>query len=282
MRNLTRLILLLLLITLLAGCGGGEKYQAPPANAEVNVAVSILPQQYFVRKIGGEHVSVLVMAGPGINPLHYQPPKGQLEALKERDIYFLMGIPSEKTWLASIAEKAPDIILLDSSQEVDKSNGDPHVWLSPQRVAQQAQTIAQGLIAVDPDHEADYRANLQAFQAELDKLDADIRRVMEKNNTAGKTFIVSHPAWSYFAQDYGLTMLSIPENATDAQLQALADQAKAKGIDIIFYQRGFDEKSPEKLSQMLEGGRVMPMEPLNPSWEPNLRSVSMMLARSVK
>jgi zinc transport system substrate-binding protein len=273
---------LLLLITLLAGCGGGEKYQAPPANAEVNVAVSILPQQYFVRKIGGEHVSVLVMAGPGINPLHYQPPKGQLEALKERDIYFLMGIPSEKTWLASIAEKAPDIILLDSSQEVDKSNGDPHVWLSPQRVAQQAQTIAQGLIAVDPDHEADYRANLQAFLAELDKLDADIRRVMEKNNTAGKTFIVSHPAWSYFAQDYGLTMLSIPENATDAQLQALADQAKAKGIDIIFYQRGFDEKSPEKLSQMLEGGRVMPMEPLNPSWEPNLRSVSMMLARSVK
>jgi len=65
----------LILLIALAACGG-EKYQAPPADAEVNVAVSILPQRYFVKKIGGDHVSVLVMAGPGINPLAYQPPKG--------------------------------------------------------------------------------------------------------------------------------------------------------------------------------------------------------------
>ncbi len=271
---------LLLTLWLLAACGG-EKYEAPPADAEVNVAVSILPQQYFVKKVGGEHVSVLVMAGPGVNPLTYEPPKGQFEALAQRDIYFLMGIPPEDAWLAQAAKAAPDLIMADISQGVPKVNDDPHIWVSPRLVKIQAENIAQALMEIDPANEADYQANLAAFLDELDTLDEDIQRIMDANDVAGKTFIVAHPAWGYFASDYGLNMVSIPENATDAQLQDLASLAKEKGIGTIFYQRGFDEKSPEKLARIIDG-RTMPMEPLNPSWEPNLRSVTMMLAKSVK
>jgi len=51
----------------------------PPETSETTVAVSILPQQYFVRKVGGERVSVLVMAGPGLNPLTCEPPEGQFK-----------------------------------------------------------------------------------------------------------------------------------------------------------------------------------------------------------
>ncbi len=273
-------IFLLILLTSLAACGG-EKYEAPPADADVNVAVSILPQQYFVKKIGGDHVSVLVMAGPGVNPLTYEPPEGQFKALNDRDLYFLMGIPPENAWLTQIAELAPDINLVDISQGIPKVDDDPHIWLSPRRVKTQAQTIAQALIETDPAHEADYRANLDAFLAELDALDADIQRIMDANQVQGKTFIVTHPAWGYFASDYGLEMMSIPESATDAQLVQLADLAKEEGITTIFYQRGFDEKPAEKLASLIDG-RTVPLEPLNPSWEPNLRSVSMMLAKSAK
>ncbi len=276
------MILLPLMLVLLAACGGPKNdFQAPPADADVNVAVSILPQQYFVKKVGGVHVSVMVMAGPGVNPLTYAPSKDQLRALKARDIVFLMGIPPETTWLPEIQKAAPDIVLVDIGQGVPKINDDPHIWLSPRLVKTQAETIAQALIAADPAHEADYRANLEAFQAELDALDEDIRRVMEQNHVAGKTFIVNHPAWGYFAADYGLKMVSIPENATEAQLQELASLAQDKGIDAIFYQRGFDEESPQKLAAMIQG-RTVPLEPLNPSWEANLRSVALMLAKSAR
>ncbi len=267
-------------LMLLAACGG-DGYQAPPADADVNVVVSILPQQFFVKKVGGDHVSVLVMAGPGVNPLTYEPPKGQYKALKERDVYFLMGIPPETTWLAQITEKAPDLPLVDISQGIPKAQDDPHIWLSPRLVKIQAQTIAQTLMELDPEHQADYQANLDAFLQALDALDADIQRVMEENQAAGKMFIVSHPAWGYFAQDYGLEMVAIPEQATDAQLQDLAAQAREKGIDTIFYQRGFDEETPQKLASMIDG-HVTPLEPLNPNWEANLRSVALMLARSVR
>ena len=274
------LILLSIVPLLLAACGG-ETYEAPPADADVNVAVSILPQQYFVKKVGGDHVSVLIMAGPGVNPLTYEPPKGQFQALKDRDIYFLMGVPPETAWLTGVKEAAPDIQLVDISQGVPKINDDPHIWLSPRRVKTQAETIAQALIASDPAHEADYRANLDAFLAELDTLDADIQQVMDQNGAAGKMFIVTHPAWGYFAADYGLEMVSIPENATDAQLNDLASLAQSKGVETIFYQRGFDEETPAKLASMI-GGRVTPLEPLNPSWEANLRSVALMLAKSAR
>ena len=59
------------------------------------------------------------------------------------------------------------------------------------------------------------------------------------------------------------------------------EMAKEKGITTIFYQRGFDEEPAEKLARLIDG-RTVPLEPLNPSWEPNLRSVSMMLAKSAK
>ncbi|HHB91567.1 MAG TPA: cation ABC transporter substrate-binding protein [Anaerolineae bacterium] len=279
-KNWTSLFLLPFIMLLLAACGG-EAYQAPPADAAVNVAVSILPQQYFVQKIGGEHVSVLVMAGPGVNPLTYEPPKGQFDALKERDIYFLMGIPPEGTWLDGVQKAAPDIELVDISRGVPKIDADPHIWLSPQRVKTQAETIAQALMAADPAHKADYEANLAIFLAELDKLDEDIRQVIARNRVTGKTFIVSHPAWGYFAADYGLQMVAIPENATDAQLQELASLATSKGIDVIFYQRGFDEETPARLAEMI-AGRVVPLEPLNPNWEANLRSVALMLAKTAR
>jgi len=139
------LAVLFFVVILLVGCGG-EKYEAPPADADVNVAVSILPQQYFVKKVGGDHVSVLVMAGPGVNPLTYTPPKAQFKALNDRDLYFLMGIPPENAWLPQIAELAPDVKLLDISQGIPKTNDDPHIWLSPRLVKTKAQTIAQALI----------------------------------------------------------------------------------------------------------------------------------------
>jgi zinc transport system substrate-binding protein len=283
MRRHFLLISLLFLALLAAACGPKEydTFIAPPADSDVNVVVSILPQQYFVKKVGGDHVSVMVLAGPGVNPLTYTPPKAQLDALKARDIYFLMGIPPESAWLPEIQKAAPDLEIVDMGQGIPKIEGDPHIWLSPRLVKTQAETIARTLIAADPAHEADYEANLATFLSELDTLDEDIRRVLEENGAVGGAFIVSHPAWGYFARDYGLEMIAIPENATDAQLQELADLARGRGIDVIFYQRGFDEETPVKLADML-AARIVPLEPLNPSWEANLRSVSLILAKSAR
>lgn len=279
MRTYRVIIIALLLSLLLVGCGG-PKYEAPPADADVNVAVSILPQRYFVKKIGGDHVSVLVMAGPGVLPLTYEPPKGEFKAMKDRDAYFLIGIPPEDAWLPNITDANPDIKIVDTTLGIERPHNDPHIWLSPRLVKIQASTIADALIEMDPQHEADYRANLDAFLADLDALDADLQTTLQP--VAGKTFIVSHPAWGYFARDYGLKMEAMGDSPNCKSINELAQLAQKENIDIIFYQRGFDEEQPQFLASLIEGARVMPLSPLNPNWENNLRSVSLLLAESMR
>ena len=54
-------------------------FPALPSDAgKLSVFVSILPQKYFVERIGGEHVRVSVMVGPGQSPATYEPRPRQM------------------------------------------------------------------------------------------------------------------------------------------------------------------------------------------------------------
>ena len=79
-RSYVMVIALLLGVALVAGCA-----QRPTSEAtgKVRVTVSIVPQKYFVERIGGEHVDVNVMVLPGNSPATYEPRPEQLTALSE-------------------------------------------------------------------------------------------------------------------------------------------------------------------------------------------------------
>lgn len=86
---------------------------------------------------------------------------------------------------------------------------DPHIWLSPPLVKIQARTILAALQKVDPAHGSAYEANFNTFVAQIDQLDADLKKTF-----AGKTglqFMVFHPAWGYFAHAYGLKQVHLPQ-----------------------------------------------------------------------
>jgi len=76
---------------------------------------------------------------------------------------------------------------------------DPTFWLSPSLVKVQSQAIYEALVELDPDHEAAYKANLEAFIADIDALEADVRETL--SGLESKKFIVFHPSWGYFARD---------------------------------------------------------------------------------
>jgi len=280
--SLPRLTLFVGVLLVLAGCGGGEPqtapYDAPPADAAVNVAVSVLPQGYFVEQIGGDHVSVLVMVEPGHDPNSYEPKPGQVDALKERSAYFSASVPFEDAWLDEIVAANPSMKMVDGTQGIDLVDGDPHIWLSPTLVKIQAQTIYDALVELDPDHQADYQANLDAFLSEVAALDDYIAETMR--TVAGKKIIVTHPAWSYFADDYGLEMIPMALDGQEpdaARIDELAAFAKDEGIKAVFVQAEFDTEPGLDLALKIDG-RTIPLSPLNPAWENNLRSVALMFA----
>jgi len=261
---------LLLGAALLVGCSQGT---TPESTALLNVAVSILPQRCFVERVGGEYVSVSVMVLPGNSPATYEPKPEQLVALSEAAAYVGIGVPFEDVWLTKIASANSEMLMVDTTRGIEKAGNDPHIWLSPALVKTQAQTIYEALAQIDPTHQAEYEANLDSFIADIVALDADIRKTLE--GTQNNKFMVFHPAWGYFARDFGLEMIPIKvggQEPSAAELADLVTRAKEEGIKVIFCQPEFSTRDAETIANEI-GGQVLLISALSPDWLDNLRNV---------
>ena len=292
------LILVMVAGLLLAGCArsrSSEEEMAP----DLQVTVSIVPQAYFVERIGGEHVAVQVMVEPGQSPHTYEPKPEQLVALSQSNVYFSIGVSFEDAWLERIAAASPGMLLVDTAAGIERryieahdhgdddddheedyegENLDPHIWLSPRLVKIQARHMADALAELDPEHAQEYRDNLVAFEAEIDALDAEIRQQL-----AGLTsvkFLVFHPSWGYFADEYGLEQVAIEvggQEPSAAELAQLITMAREEGIRVVFAQPEFSTRSAEVIAEEIDG-RVLLINPLALDWAENLREVARTVA----
>jgi zinc transport system substrate-binding protein len=291
------LTVLWLTATVLSGC---RQAPAPPADT-LRATVSIVPQQYFVQRIGGERVDVNVMVLPGANPATYEPKPGQLTALAKADVYFSIGVPFENAWLAKIAEANKHMLMIDTiadigrlpmethhqheeEEETDEDRGhgegapDPHVWLSPELVKVQSQAVYEALAELDPAHSDVFKANLEAFVADIDILEADIEAALS-DLSSGK-FMVFHPAWGYFARDFGLEQIPVEvggQEPSARELALLIEEAKEESIQVVFAQPEFSAQDAETIAEEI-GGKVLLISPLAPDWLENMRNVAQTFA----
>jgi zinc transport system substrate-binding protein len=151
---------------------------------------------------------------------------------------------------------------------------DPHIWLSPPLVKIQARTILAALQEADPVNRSVYEANFKAFTAQIDQLDADLKKTFA--GKAGLQFMVFHPAWGYFAHAYGLKQVPIEiegKAPKPAQLKKLIQHARENGIKVVFVQPQFSTKSAELVAREIDG-QVLFANPLAEDWMANLRQVA--------
>ena len=247
----------------------------------VNVTVSIVPEKYFVERVGGEHVNVNIMVEPGNSPATYEPQTSQMTALSEADLYFSISVPFEKSWMEKIAAANTEMQVVDISANLEKlsmsssKSGtlDPHVWTSPENVKVMSETIYQTLSEIDPAHEAEYAANLATFQQDIDDLEDEIEANLE--GITSNKFIVFHPAWAYFARDFGLEQIAIEIEGSEPSAQELAsiiDEAKEENIQVVFGQPEFSTKTADYIAEEING-QVILISPLAENWLENLRGV---------
>ena len=289
--------MVIFLPVLLASCRGTvdaaqPMIEANPSQAEMTVTVSVLPQKYFLERIGGDLVRVNVMVEPGASPHSYEPKPEQMRALSESAAYFSIGVEFEEAWLERIAAANDSMLMVDTiagiermemaghEHEYDEADAiveaklDPHVWTSPELVKVMSQTIYQALVELDPEHEAEYRANLRLFLQDIDALQLEIKESL--SGLKGNKFIVFHPSWGYFAREFGLEQISIEVDGQEPSAQELAeliDQAKTDGIRVVFAQPEFNTKSAEVIANEI-GGTVLLISALEPDWLANMRTVS--------
>lgn len=277
----------------------------------VKVFVSILPQKYFVEKIGGDLVDVSVMVQPGASPATYEPKPRQMVALANTKSYLAIGVPFEAAWLEKIAAMNRNMVVVHTEAGINKLSmmvhlhneegghrhlereghydkegehqhkkqhhgvKDPHVWLSPPLVMQQARNIFEALVALDPVHLASYETNYKKFIMELVVLDLELNRVFHRSGEHTE-FMVFHPSWGYFARAYGLEQVPIEIEGKEpkpAELQDLIRYARERRIKVVFVQPQFSWQAARTIAQSI-GGQVVFVDPLALDWAKNLREVA--------
>jgi zinc transport system substrate-binding protein len=276
---------LLLLVSLLAPVVVGA--------SALKVFVSVAPQETFVKRLGGEWVSVQAMVQPGYSPATYDPAPRQIAALAQADLYIRIGVPFEAVWMDRIRAANPDMAVLDVREGLDRrpieahaggddhshaGPDDPHIWTSPPLVKAMSARIRDTLIRLAPEHRRSFEANYRAFAKELDELHQDLLGILAPHR--GGRFMVFHPAWGYFADTYGLTQVPIEEGGKapgPKALAALLEQARRQGIRVVFVQPQFARSAAEQVARALDG-RVEVVDPLSPDYAENLRRVARMIA----
>ena len=253
----------------------------------IPVFVSILPQKYFVERIGGEQVKVEVMVNPGESPATFNPNPKKMSLLSQAKLYFSIGVPFETIWIdriQSIHSNLQFVPLHDEAHDksgTDQGHGhpsrhshgssDPHIWTSPAKVKLMAKKIKATLVRAEPQKEKYFEANLRAFHNDLDALDRDIREILARSDN--HRFLVFHPAWSYFAEDYGLEQISIEDGGKEPgarTLQKIIEKGKKLGIKVIFVQKQFSLTIAGKIAKMI-GATVREMDPLAEDYLANMR-----------
>lgn len=256
----------------------------PQANDRLVIAVSIIPQETFVKEVAGDLIDIVTIIPPGKSPANYAPTPKELEALSQASIYFSTGVMTEQS---SILPKLKDINsnirIIDLADEVKKyyperefspGQRDPHIWLSPKRAAVMVEIIALELSDIDTKNNDIYKKNANAYIQKLNKLDKELESSFEK--LENKTFIIYHPSLGYFADDYGLNMVSIQSEGKDASpddLRKIIDIATIEHVKAVFYQAEIDSRQSKVIADEISG-TALQISPLAPDYIDNLKKIS--------
>jgi len=288
--------------------------QAVSGQDRVKVMVSIAPQKYFVERIGGEPVEVTALLPAGSNPHTFEPRPSQIRALGQADMYMSIGVEYEKALLPRIKSTHPDLTVAHMDRGIEKiamiphhhghdhhdahahdhdhdahqdhshhhDGPDPHVWLSPDLVMIMADNIRQDLSRILPEKKEMFTNNYLRFVRELMDLDQQIKAVFQEFPPGGK-FMVFHPAWGYFARNYGLIQVPVEVEGREprsADLKELINTARDEGIKVVFVSPQFSKRSAETIAHAI-GGETIFVDPLAENWKENMLTVADKFARAI-
>lgn len=228
-------LLALPLGTAVAGCGAG-------GGGRPTVVAAFYPLQYVAQRIAGAHAEVVGLTSPGVEPHDLELTPRQTATLTGADL-----VVYEDGFQPAVDEAVrndPPGHVVDAAHTVDlrsrDGQPDPHFWLDPTLLARVADAVTAQLSRVQPSARNDFEAADRRLQADLRKLDGEIRDGLAHCRT--RTVVVSHDAFGYFGARYGLdvhaiTGLSPSSEPSARHLAELRDLVGATGVTTVFSER---------------------------------------------
>ncbi len=260
-KNFRNLLVLSLAITLfLTGCQKAETNE----NADtLNIVATTTMLADLAEVIGGEHVTVNGLMGPGIDPHLYQASAGDVTLMQKADVVVYNGLHLEGKMgeiFESLTDRGSIVIRMEDglseeellSWESDPSIHDPHIWFDVSLWKDAAKTVAAKLSEADSAHKEAYSNNLEEYLVELDDLDTYIKDRVSEIPKEQRVLVTAHDAFNYFGRAYGFEVKGLQGISTDAEagtadVSKLADFITERKIKAIFVESSVPPKTIEAL-----------------------------------
>jgi manganese/zinc/iron transport system substrate-binding protein len=214
----------------------------------------------LVRNVGGDHVRVHQLMGEGVDPHLYNPTPADVSRLGDSDAVFFSGLHLEGKLadiFVSMAREKPTVpvtLRLEPARLIPVEEGyyDPHVWFDVALWSEAAQTVANVLAKVDPEHADDYRQNTEAFRARLAELDEFCRTELSAIPEAQRVLVTAHDAFHYFGRAYDVEVkaiqgVSTTSEASLARINELVDFIVENGVKAVFVESSVPERNVRSL-----------------------------------
>ncbi len=234
-----------------------------------------------VSQIVGDRAQVQALMPIGVDPHEFQPSSSQVAAMARADLVVVNGLGLEEgildllstlegdganvLWVGELVDPLPfdreDGSCDVSDGAVSEGDCDPHVWMDPVRMVDASRAIGNALEVIDP--AVDWSTGVDAYVAELESLDTDVRDLFEAISPADRLLVASHEALGYFAARYGFEIVGtvVPGGSTladpsSAQLEELVKVIDTLGIPAIFA----ESLSPTILAEAVASEAAHPVE----------------------
>ena len=217
-------------------------------------------------QIGGEHVSVTGLMGPGVDPHLYKASAGDVNRLAGADVILYNGVHLEgkmtdvfarmrQRGIPAFAVAEEGIAQEDLIEsELFQGNYDPHIWFDVSLWQDAARRVQEILAAADPLRAGDYRERLDIYLAEMDRTHAYVREQTATIPADRRVIVTSHDAFGYFGRAYGFEVhglqgISTASEAGTADVQQLADLVAARRIPAMFVETSISPRGIEAVQQ---------------------------------
>ncbi|SHF87429.1 metal ABC transporter solute-binding protein, Zn/Mn family [Ornithinibacillus halophilus] len=266
------LILLLFIGIYLTGCATTSSDTVD--NDGITIYTSVYPIQYIVERIGGETINVKSVFPLGVDAHTYEPTSKEMTEIARSDMFIYLGAGMEG-FAESMAGalKSQDVKLIELGEEEelfhseeteqheedDDHDGhnhnhgdhDPHIWLDPIRMIEMAHIITSNLEELNPEKKDDYQENIIALEEDLRKLDDKFVTTLEEKSN--KKLLVSHAAYGYWEERYGIEQISInglssSSEPSQKELTKIIEEANAHTIKYII----FEQNTSSRVSEIVQ------------------------------
>ena len=256
---------------------------------KLNIYTTVYPLTYFTERIGGEHVNVQSIYPAGSNEHTFEPTQQDMITLADADAVFYIGLglegfidsakktlSNENVEFVATAESIPEADLGEGhSDEEEHEQGhdegteeehnhaheegteeahdhghevDPHIWISPVLSQQIAEAVKDELVERDGENAEEYEANYEQLVEELKELDQSFEQMAAAAEQ--KTFFVSHSAFGYWANAYGLEQVAVAglnsqDEPSQQELVEIVKQAEELNIDHIAFEQNVSSRLTE-------------------------------------